>query len=413
MGADARVPGEEPELTSTSLNRNRDFVLLWSGQALSSLGSQISLVAYPLLVLAVTKSPAKAGLVGFAHEVPIALLALPGGVLADRVDRRRLLIAVDAVSALALLAIPLGLLMGDLPFGVILLVAVIDGAGFVLTYVAERGVLPRLVAPEQLGEAVARNESRIFGAMLAGPLIGGVLFTAGRAIPFIADAVSYIAATITKLPISRAFQEERDATKSWDPRDGLRWLWQRPFFRMVSLLFALGNPAFHGLLLLVVLLAKHHGASSALVGVMLGLGAAGGLLGALLAPRLQRHVSPRFALVGENVMLVCAMPLLLVAHNAILIGLVLAAAVMTTPVTNSIVVGYRVALTPDHLQGRVQAATTLISFSAGWLGPLAVGLLFEHAGPNATVLVLAGWALALVIVATLSRSFRSPPTLTG
>jgi predicted MFS family arabinose efflux permease len=386
-------------------------MLLWSGQALSSLGSQISLVAYPLLVLAVTRSPAKAGFVGFAQELPIALLALPGGVLADRVDRKRLLVGIDAVSALALLAIPVGLLAGHLPYGVIVLVAAVDGAGFVLTYVAERGVLPQLVAPEQLGVAVARNESRIFGAMVAGPLIGGALFAVGRAIPFLTDAVSYGVATITKLRISADFQEERGEAKSWDPRDGLRWLWERPFFRMVSLLFALGNPVFHGLLLLVVLLAKRHGASSSLVGVMLGVGAAGGLVGASVASRLQRHVSARFALIAENVMLVLSTPLLLLAHNAILIGLILAAAIVTTPVTNSIVVGYRVALTPDRLQGRVQAASTLISFSVGWLGPLAVGVLFQHVGASATVLVLTAWSLALVMAAASSQPFRNPPTL--
>jgi hypothetical protein len=279
--------------------------------------------------------------------------------------------------------------------------------------VTERGVLPRLVAPEQLGEAVARNESRIFGAMLAGPFVGGVLFAAGRAIPFLADSFSYVIATISKLLISTDFQEQRVAAKSWDPRDGVRWLWERPFFRTVSFLFALGNPAFRGLLLLVVLLAKRHGASSSLVGVMLGLGAAGGLVGAMLAPRLQQRLPARFALIGENVMLTLSIPLLLVAHNALLIGLVMAAAIVITPVTNSIVVGYRVALTPDHLQGRVQAASTLISFSAGWLGPLAVGLLFQLAGPSATILALTGWALGLVTVASASQAFRSPPIRSG
>jgi len=76
-----------------SLKRNREFMLLWSGQALSGLGSQISQVAYPLLVLAVTGSPAKAGIVGFAQQVPIAVLALPAGALADHLNRKRLMIA--------------------------------------------------------------------------------------------------------------------------------------------------------------------------------------------------------------------------------------------------------------------------------------------------------------------------------
>jgi MFS family permease len=395
-------------VASQGLSRNREFLLLWSGQAASSLGSQVSLVAYPLLVLAVTGSPAKAGFVGFAHELPIALLALPAGVAADRLDRKRLLVAVDVLSALALLAIPVGLLAGHLPYGVIVVVAAIDGAGFVVTYVGERGVLPQLVTSDQLGEAVARNESRIFGAMVAGPLLGGVLFAAGRGIPFVVDAASYLAATVTKLLIPTPFQEVREA-RSWDLRAGLRWLWERPFFRTVSFLFAFGNPLLRGLPLLVVLIAKRHGASSALVGLMLGLGAAGGLLGAQIAPRLQRRLTARQVLIAENVTIGVSIPILLVAHDPILIGIVLAAAILITPVTNSIVVGYRVALAPDELQGRVQAASTLISFSAGWVGPLVVGLLFQHAGPTATILVLTGWSLGLIGAATASRAFRTPP----
>ncbi len=386
-------------------------MLLWSGQALSSLGSQLSQVAYPLLVLAVTGSPAKAGIVGFAHELPIGLLALPGGALADRVDRKRLLVVIDAVTALVLLAIPAGLILGHLPYGVILLVAVVDGAGFALTYVAERGVLPQLVTREQLGGAVAQNEARIFGAMVAGPPLGGVLFTIGRAIPFLGDALSYVAASITKLLIASDFQTARESAGPWAPLDGLRWLWQRPFFRMVSLLFAFSNPALHGLLLLAVLAAKHHGASSALVGLMLGLGAIGGLLGAVLAPRLERRLTARAVLVGENLMLVLTIPLLLVAHNALLIGIILAGAVVITPVTNSIVVSYRVSAAPDELQGRIQAASTVLTFSVAWLGPLLVGLLVQNAGLTVTILVMTGWSLALVAVATASRAFREPPEL--
>jgi predicted MFS family arabinose efflux permease len=386
-------------------------MLLWSGQAASSLGSQISQVAYPLLVLAITGSAAKAGVVGFAHNVPIALLALPAGALADRLDRRHLLVACDAVRALALCAIPVALLAGHLPYGLIVLVATIDGAGFVVTYVAERGALRQLVMPEQLGEAVARNESRIFGAMVAGPPLGGALFGLGRAVPFLADAVSYAISTITKLLISTPFQEARTDATSRDAREGLRWLWARPFFRNCSLLFAMSNPVFTGLLLLAVVLAKRDGASSALVGVMLALGAGGGLLGALLAPRWQRLMTARFVLIGENVVLALSIPWLLLAHNALLIGVIIGAAALITPVTNSIVVGYRVALAPDRLQGRIQAASTLVSFSVGWLGPLAVGFLVSNAGTSTAILALAGWSVMLALGASASRAFRSPPVL--
>ncbi len=279
-------------MSSVPLRRNREFLLLWSGQTVSELGSQISLVAYPLLVLAVTGSAAKAGIVGFARNVPIAVFALPAGMLADRVNRRYLMVAADGIRAFALASIPIAAAFGGVPFGLIVLVALVDGAGFVISYVTERGVLRQLVAPDQLGQAVARNESRLFGAMLAGPPLGGVLFGLARTIPFLTDALSYAASTVSKLLIRSDFQELRGDEALGDSREGLRWVWQRPFFRTCMLVFAGSNPLFIGLYLLIVVLAKRHGATPALVGVMLAIAAVGGLVGALLAPRLQSGCPP-------------------------------------------------------------------------------------------------------------------------
>jgi len=398
-------------MAPASLRRNREFVLLWSGQAASGLGTQVSLVAYPLLVLALTGSAAKAGVVGFAKGAPLVLFALPAGILADRVNRKWLMVACDGVRALALASIPVALVLGSVPYGLIVVVAFLDGAGFTVSYITERGALRQLVTPEQLGDAVARNESRIFGAMLGGPPLGGLLFGIGRAVPFLFDAISYAASTATLLLIRSDFQEERSATEPARIVEGVRWLWHRPFFRTCSLLFAGSNPIFTGIYLLVVVLAKRHGASAPLIGVMLGIAAGGGLLGALLAPSLRRRMTARSALIGETWVMALVLPLLLLAHNALLIGLIVAAAELITPVTNSIVTSYRVALTPDRLQGRVQAASTLISFSAGWAGPLVVGLLLQSAGSTATILALAGWALALALGTTASRAFRHPPTV--
>ena len=275
----------------SALRVNREFRLLWAGQAISALGSQISFVAYPLLALAVTGSPAKAGIVGFAFNVPVALLALPAGALADRVNRKHLMIASDAVR--------------------------------------------QLVEPDLLGEAVARNEARMFGAMLVGPPLGGLLFGLGRAIPFLADSISYAASVISKLLIKADFQDVRIDTDPKSAREGLRWVWERPFFRLCSLLFAGSNPLFTGLYLLIVVLAKRGGASSTAVGVMLAIAAGGGLLGAMLAPRLRRTLSARMVLIGENWVMALGIPLMLATGDALLLGLIMAAIELITPVTNS------------------------------------------------------------------------------
>jgi MFS family permease len=389
-------------------------MLLWSGEALSQLGSQASTVAFPLLVLALTGSPAKAGIVGLAKWVPLAAAALPAGMVADRLDRKRLMIVSDLVRALLLASIPIALWLGRPPFVQIAAVAFADGCLFTLRYVCERGVLRRVVEPDRVPDAVAQNEARLFAAGIVGPPLGGVLFAAARALPFVADAVSYVASMVTVAATRfHAGAQTVDRTGRFGGLgEGLAWLWRAPFFRTMTFLFAAGNPVFTGLYLLAILLAKRHGASSGAVGAMFAVVGGGGLLGALIAAPLRRRFSPRTALVGSSWLMAGAIPLLFVVHAALLIGLVVAACELPTPMANALVAGNRVAVTPDHLQGRVQAAATLLTMSLAWLGPLAVGFLFQHAGATATVSVVCGWTGMLAVVTMTAPALRrGPPQL--
>ena len=137
-------------MTEIPLRRNRDFVLLQIGQGLSTLGSTSTYVAYPLLVLALTHSPAKAGAVGFANVLPYALFALLAGVVADRVDRKRLMIAMDLVRAAAMASIVAALAAGVLTFWQVALVAFVEGSAFVFFNIAEVGALRSVVPGRQL-----------------------------------------------------------------------------------------------------------------------------------------------------------------------------------------------------------------------------------------------------------------------
>jgi hypothetical protein len=98
-----------------------------------------------------------------------------------------------------------------------------------------------------------------------------------------------------------------------------------------------------------------------------------------------------------------------VAHAALLIGLVVAVCELPTPLANSLVSGHRVALTPDHLRGRVQAAGVLVTMSLAWLGPLAVGFAFQHVGASTTVALAAGWAIALAAITSLTPALHHGP----
>jgi predicted MFS family arabinose efflux permease len=189
----------------------------------------------------------------------------------------------------------------------------------------------------------------------------------------------------------------------------MAWLWQHPFFRITSLLFALGNPIYTGLYLLAILLAKQHGASAATVGVMLGIIGIGGVLGALCAGPIRKATTARTVILAQEWLLLGLVLALLLIANALLIGLLIAGAEFLTPTVNSVVAGARVAAAPDHLQGRVQAAATMSSMSLGWLGPLAVGVCFQHTGARTTILILAGWTLIPATIATLGPSLRRNP----
>jgi MFS family permease len=392
---------------------NRDFTLLWGGELLSEVGSQTATVAYPLLVLALTGSPSKAGIVGLAKWLPLAIFALPAGVVADRVDRKRLMIACDVTRMVGAASIVVLLIAGRPPYAQVLAVAFLDGAMFVTSYICERGALRQVVAPDQVQDAVARNEARTFAAGIVGPSLGGVLFSLARALPFIADVASYVCSTAAIAATRSRFQLQSTASKkstlkavAREAAEGFGWLRSQPFYLVTAVLFAFGNPVYTGLYLLAILLAKHDHASSGMVGAMLTVVGICGLLGAVLSGPIRRTVGARTILVGEVWAMLGLVLLLLVVREPLLIGLLIGAAEFFTPTSNAVVAGSRVAAAPDDLQGRVQSATTTLSMALAWLGPLAAGYLFQHTGTTTTVLIIAGWTLALALATTLAPSIR-------
>lgn len=378
---------------------------------MSELGSQISTVAYPLLVLALTHSPAKAGLVGLAATLPLPLLALPAGMLADHFDRKHLMLACDAIRAAALAALTIAVFAGHVAFAVIAAVAFIDGALMTVSFVTERGVLRRLVPPEQLSAAVAQNESVFYASSILGPPVGGLLFAIARAVPFLADSVSYAFSATAKLLTRAQFQVERTQERgnlAAEFTSGLRWLWRQPLLRTCSLLTAAANPTWRALYLMLVVLAKRHGASSTLVGVMFAMIAAGGLLGGFLAgSRFADRISARAAVRFDICVTALLMPLLLIAQGTLFTALIVALIEVPAPIANSQIEGLRGTLAPEYMQGRVHAAAGTLSQSLGWAGPLAIGLALERFSSTMSILMLCGWALLSALGALLLPSMRS------
>jgi MFS family permease len=388
-------------------------VLLQAGQLLSTAGTQSTSIAYPLLVLAVTGSPARAGVVGFARLAPIAALALVAGVAADRFDRRRVMVAADAVRGVALALLAGSLLAGRPAFWPIVAVAFVEGAGTAFFAPAASGALRSVVAPRQLPAAAGTAEARRAAVRLAGPPLGGALFGIARAVPFVVDAVSYVASLVTVLLMRTPFQEEREAPPERLRAQfgaGLRFVWADRFLRTVALLLAVANVVGPGILLALVVVGRDQGLGGGEIGVLFAAVGAAMLLGSLASPLIRRRLPPRGILLLELWMWVASVAFVVRPDVYVLAAGILPAA-FAIPNTDAAVIGYRLAITPDRLVGRVDSVQTTIAVAAAPFGTLAAGVLLDTVGARATIAVLAGLALALAVAGTLSPSIRAAPSL--
>ncbi len=395
------------------LRKNRDFVLLQAGELLSAAGTQSSVIAYPLLVLAVTHSPEDAGIVSFARAVPYVIFGLFAGVAADRWNRKRMMLVSDGIRALALASLVVTIAFGGLTFAQIAIVSFVEGTCFVFFNVAAAGALRSVVPASQLADAAGAEQARLAIVRLAGPPVGGALFGLGRALPFLADAVSYAFSIASLVAIRKPFQEEREADTSRlrsQIAEGFRFLWQQPFLRTTALIFAFGNFAFTGFMLAVIVIGKRQGLPSGQIGLLVAALGASTLLGAFVSGVFRRRFSMRTILVAELWAAVGSAAFLVWPNVYILVAGLLPQS-FVIPVTDSLLNAYRYAVTPDRLVGRVVSITRNIGLIMTPLGPLAAGFLLGSVSERATVAAFAACVLAIAIWGTLSPSIRTVPTI--
>jgi MFS family permease len=327
MNAVTETSTEETPLIRAprSLWRNRDYLILLSGQAVSAFGSQASQLALPLLILAVTGSPAQAGIVGALRGLAYLLFGLPAGALVDRWERRRLMVLCDVVRALAFASIPLALLTGRLTAVQLYAVSFLEGTLSIFFGLAETAALPRVVPREQLAAAVSQGQAAEATASLVGPALGGMLFGLARALPFVADAVSYAVSVCSLFWIRTRFQAERVVERRpllAEIREGVGWLWRQPVVRLLmGLSFAI-NVLYGGWPLLLIELGKHVGASAGTIGLLFSSGGAAAILGAVVAPRVQRRFTVGQIMVGMAWIFAITWPPYALAPNALTLGLV-------------------------------------------------------------------------------------------
>lgn len=393
-----------------SLWRNRDFNLLWSSQSLSDLGASATFLALPLLVLSVTGSAVDAGVAGTTYAVATAVLRLPGGALADRWSRRRVMQVSDAARAVLLTVLLVTIALDRVTLPLILAVAAGLGGFTVLFSPAESASIPRLVPERQISQAYAQNEARQYGVSLAGPPLGGLLFGISRAAPFVLDLVTYVLSFVAVSALRGPIDGRPGATETRhflaQIAEGLSHVRRSDFLRGVVAVAAPLNFAITGVLFAVTVVLRQEGHAASTIGIALAIAATGGLIGAFTAPALIKRFSLRRLVVAIAWILVaCLLATSTLTGNLLMVS-PLAAALFLAPAANAALFGHLAQTTPDELLARVISVVVFMATTAASLAPLIVGAAIEHLSPTTAVLLCAGAAMLSAAAATISRGLR-------
>ncbi|HEX2036652.1 MAG TPA: MFS transporter [Chloroflexota bacterium] len=386
--------------------RNGDFLRLWYGQVVSSMGSGMSRLALPLLVLALTGSPVQAGLIGAAQTVPFLVLGLPAGALLDRWNRKTVMIVCDVARCLAFGSVPLAWALGGLTTAHLYLVALVHGTALVFFTIAQLAALPRVVPTPQLAEAHALNTASEGIATLVSPGVGGLLIglapttAAGAALAYLVDSVSYAVSAASLHGIKSPFQTQLGTTPDKGLQrqivEGLRFLWVRVDLRWLIVVNTLHRTCFAPVQLAVVVLAgQTFQADPRTIGLLFSAAGAGGLTAAAFTPRLRRRVSVGHSMLGLTALHALGLAVVATAPTPLVAAAGMFIAGAMENMTGIVQVTYRLAVIPDALQGRVNSSYRLVSFTGVTIGTALGGLLLAATDPRVVLALLAG-GIALI-----------------
>ncbi len=384
-------------------------MLLWSGQALSEIGGAVSELAFPLLVLAVTHSPAQAGFVAALRALPATLFSLFAGVLVDRWNRKLVMLVCDTGRALSLASIPIAFALGHLTVWQLSITAFLEGSLMVVFALAKTAAVPQVVAREQLTTAVAQEELVEGTTALLGPSLSGFLYTLSAMFPFITDAISYLISITTMVLIRTPFQRQRASAHRHvlaEVAEGVLWVWHQPFILTMTLLMGAGAFVFSGNTLIIIILAQRQHASAVVIGLIFAVGGIGSILGSLLAPRLQHYLT-----VGQSVLLArwyfaLSWPVYALAPFPPALGALEFGVGFVDPLEDVHYFSHRLKLIPDELKGRVLSVCRLVPGTMRPLGLALTGILIQRIGVFPTIWLTWAWLLMTTVIATAIPQVR-------
>lgn len=415
------VRNAEPELDSPSLWRERDFLLLWSGQTVSEMGSAVTQIALPLVaVVALKASTFQVGLLTAATTAAFALIALPAGALVDRGSKRSIMIVCDILRLLIIGSVPLAAALGAVTMAQLYVVAVAAGVCTVFFDVSYQSYVPSLIRADRRVDANGKLGTTQAFAQLGGPGLGGGLVAAfGAAGAMTADAISY-AVSVVSISGIRTREEPPPARREGETlrsqiAEGLRFVVGHKILRRIVACTGTAN-LFSGMssALAVVFLVRVLHVRPGLIGLVVAGSAVGGIAGGVCAGRLAKKIGS--ARIIWMSMLVFNAPQVIAAAawrgwGVLLVPLGWGIAYFAMMVYNVAQLSYRQSVTPPELMGRMNAAVRWVVWGTLPLGSILGGVLGTLIGvrPTLWLAFVGSWAAGWFVFFSPLRHMRDVP----
>jgi len=410
--------------TSTGAKRRglgRDFRLLSSAYAMQTLGEGVLVAALPLMASKLTSDPKLISWVLVAWELPWLLLALPGGLIVDRFNRRWLMIGAQSAQMVLLIILAIVATFGATHVWILYVLAFGLGTGDIIFMGASRALIPDIVQSKDLEAANGRNmTAETLGRNFVGPPLGSALFAFLLPLPFWLNAVTYLVSVALILRIRhRAPQQVRDTAAGERPElrerrsllvelaAGLRWLVRHPVLRIVVLLAAVSNfCVLMGLSVLVLFAKEVLDIGDSGYGILVAAMAVGGVVGGLFSRRIVVGFGART--VAVTVQLASALSLLAIGcfgRQAVVVAVIFCVWSTGLALWNVMAQSLSQRLVPEDLRGRVISASRMICFGALPLGAFAGGFAADSFGLSAPW-VIGGVINLVVVVFTIPTLLR-------
>jgi MFS family permease len=381
-----------------------DFWKFWTGQTISQLGSSFTLFATPLLIFKLTHSSVNLGIATAANFVPYLLFGLVIGAWVDRLDRKRLMIAVDLARGAVIALIPLLSVIGVLRVWQIYVIGFASSTFTIFFESSEFAAIPSLVGHEDLVTANGRIQASYSAAQVAGPLLAGLMLAVVKIeTVFVVDAASFVVSAYSLGLVGVSFNREpehRERTSIRnDVAEGLRYVLRHPVLRNISAMMALFNFISVTTFTQLVLFSKVRlHASDARVGFLFSAGSAGVVLLGLLAGRIRKKLSFGPAALG-SLFIIGLLTVAFAANRMYWLALLLWGLNGGLGIFFNINTGsLRQAIVPNHLLGRIISIAGVLAWSAIPLGGLLGGFVIKWTGNVALVYGVIGVILSAIAI---------------